>query len=84
MKSEKSSNFISQQIIMTMNEVITKRKKEIIKWINSIEDAEVIEQIENFQKQQAFDFEKELKNTISMEELKKRTTDFLQSLEWKK
>lgn len=69
---------------MTMNEVITKRKKEIIKWINSIEDAEVIEQIENFQKQQAFDFEKELKNTISMEELKKRTTDFLQSLEWKK
>lgn len=67
-----------------MNEAIAKRKKEIIKWINSIEDAEVIEQIENFQKQQAFDFEKELKNTISTEELKKRTTDFLQSLEWKK
>jgi len=60
-----------------MNEVITERKKEIIKWINSIEDADVIKQIENFQKQQAFDFEKELKNTISAEELKKRTTDFL-------
>ncbi len=66
-----------------MNEVAT-RKKEIIDWINSVESTEIIEQIENFQKQQSFDFEKEIKNCISSDELKKRTTEFLKSLEWKK
>ncbi|MDY0090786.1 MAG: hypothetical protein RBR78_10545 [Flavobacteriaceae bacterium] len=65
-----------------MNEVAI-RKKEIIDWINSIENTEIIEQIENFQKQQSFDFEKEIKNSISSDELKKRTTEFLKSLEWK-
>lgn len=67
-----------------MNVIAIERKKEIIKWIDSIEDTEIIEQIENFQKQQSFDFEKELKDTISANELKKRTTEFLKSLEWKK
>lgn len=67
-----------------MNVIAIERKKEIIKWIDSIEDTEIIEQIENFQKQQSFDFEKELKDTISADELKKRTTEFLKSLEWKK
>lgn len=32
---------------------------------------------------QSFDFEKEIKNCISSDELKKRTTEFLKSLEWK-
>lgn len=67
-----------------MNAIMTERKKEIIKWIDSIEDTEIIEQIENFKKKHFFDFEKELKDTISADELKKRTTEFLKSLEWKK
>lgn len=59
-------------------------KQEIIQWINSIEDPEIIEQINHFRKQKPFEFDEELKSAISGEELKKRTTRFLSSLKWEK
>jgi len=59
-------------------------KQEIIQWINSIEDPDVIEQINHFRKQKPFRFEEEVENAISGEELKKRTTRFLSSLKWGK
>lgn len=60
-------------------------KKELINWISSIDDKTIINQIDNFRKQhKSFDFESELKTAITSEELKKRTTDFIKSLEWKK
>lgn len=59
-------------------------KAKIINWISSVEDPQIIEQINDFRKQKSFDFKEELKGAITGEELKKRTTSFLSSLEWKK
>lgn len=56
------------------------KKSEIINWINTIENESVIVEINNY----IFDFDKELKKTIIAEELKKRTTQFIKSLNWKK
>ena len=64
---------------------VATKKTELIDWIFSIEDQTIIEQIDNFRKQQkSFDFKKEPKTTITSAELKKRTTAFIESLEWKK
>jgi hypothetical protein len=64
---------------------VATKKNELINWISSIEDKTIIDQIDNFRKQhKSFDFDKELKTAITSKELKKRTTDFIMSLEWKK
>lgn len=64
---------------------VATKKSELIKWLSSVEDKNVIEQLDNFRKQQtSFDFQNELASAITAEELKKRTTSFLKSLEWKK
>ncbi|MES2240341.1 MAG: hypothetical protein V4497_08800 [Bacteroidota bacterium] len=64
---------------------VTAKKNELIKWLSSIEDKTIIDQIDSFRKQQSsFDFDKELNAAITTDELKKRTSDFLKSLEWKK
>lgn len=64
---------------------VATKKIELIKWLSSVEDKAIINQLDNFRKQQnSFDFKKELENSITADELKKRTTTFLKSLEWKK
>lgn len=59
------------------------QKKDIIRWINSIEDPKIIEQIDSIRKEK-LDFEALLKDCIQVDELKKRTTAFIESLPWKK
>lgn len=59
--------------------MIENKKSEIINWINTIENESVIVEINNY----IFDFDKELKKAITAEELKKRTTQFIKSLNWK-
>lgn len=63
---------------------IATQKKEIIDWILSIEDQAVLDEIEMLKTQSSFDFDEEFKKGISGEELKKRTTEFLKTLPWKK
>lgn len=64
---------------------VAAKKLELIKWLTSVEDKAVINQLDNYRKQQhSFDFKKEIETAISADELKKRTTTFLKSLEWKK
>lgn len=63
---------------------ILAQKKEIIDWILSIEDQTVLNEIEMLRKQSIFDFDEEFKKGISGEELKKRTTEFIKKLPWKK
>lgn len=64
---------------------VATKKIELIKWLSSVEDKTIIDQIDSFRKQQnTFDFEKEVNSAITADELKNRTTDFLKSLEWKK
>jgi hypothetical protein len=63
---------------------VAAKKLELIKWLTSVEDKTVINQLDNYRKQQhSFDFKKELETAITADELKKRTTTFLKSLEWK-
>lgn len=64
---------------------VATKKSELIKWLSSVEDKTIIHQIDEYRKQQAsFDFKSEIKSAITSEELKKRTNQFLKSLEWKK
>ena len=62
---------------------LTSQKREIVQWINSIEDPKIIEQINSIRKEKIA-FEVLLKDCISAEEVKKRTTAFIESLPWKK
>ena len=64
---------------------VATKKSELLKWLSSVEDETTIDQLDNFRKQhKTFNFKKELETAITAEELKKRTTSFLKSLEWKK
>lgn len=65
---------------------IAVEKKEIVKWLNSLDNPAVIEQIKQIKKRntEPFDFEKEWENGISIDEARKKTADFIKSLPWKK
>lgn len=63
---------------------ISAEKNEIIKWINSLENPDIIDEINTIRLRKSFDFEKEWKRGISGEELKKRTKEYIKSLPWKK
>ena len=65
---------------------IAVEKKEIIRWVNSLDNPAVIEQLKRIKKRETepFDFEKEWKNGITSNELRKNTKEFLASLPWKK
>ena len=63
---------------------VSNQKLEIIKWISTIEDPMLTNQLDQFRKQKPFNFENELQKAISGNELIKRTTQFLTSLDWKK
>ncbi|MGB7499477.1 MAG: hypothetical protein WA897_06290 [Moheibacter sp.] len=63
---------------------LTSRKKKIIQWVDSLEDPSTLELLERFSKEKPFDFDKEVQNAITADELKKRTTEFLWKLDWTK
>ncbi|RST28265.1 hypothetical protein [Chryseobacterium lacus] len=59
-------------------------KNEIIKWINSLENPAIIEEINKIRKRKDFDFEKEWKEGITIAEARKKSMQFIESLNWKK
>lgn len=63
---------------------IAAEKNEIIKWINSLENPIIIEQINRIRKKEKFDFEKEWSESMTIDEARKKTSDFIKSLPWKK
>lgn len=63
---------------------ISAEKQEIIKWIQSLENPILIEQINKIRKKKPFDFEKEWNDGITISEARKKTSDFIKSLDWKK
>ncbi|MBA5629358.1 hypothetical protein [Moheibacter lacus] len=63
---------------------LTAQKKKLIQWIDSVNDPKILEEIERFSKEEPFDFENEIQNAITANELKKRTTEFLKKLDWTK
>ena len=62
---------------------LTPQKKEIVQWLNTVEDPKIIEQI-NLIRKEKVDFDALLKDCIQVEVLKQKTTDFITSLPWKK
>lgn len=72
------------QNISKMN--IAVEKKEIIKWINSLKNPAVIEQIKRIKNKESdsFDFDKEWDKGVSINEAREKTADFIKSLPWKK
>ena len=59
-------------------------KNEIIKWIHSLENPAVIEEINKIRNRKSFDFEKEWREGITVSEARKKTSEFIKSLNWKK
>ncbi len=60
------------------------QKQELIDWISSVEDVSIIENLIEMKRRATFNFEEEFKKGITGEELKRRTTEFLKTLPWKK
>ena len=63
---------------------ITTAKKEIIEWISTLEDEKLLMEIANMKRNADFNFEEEFKKGITGEELKKRLSERLRTLPWKK
>lgn len=61
------------------------QKKEIIDWILSLDNKDLLNDVYEFKKQKtSFNFDEEFAKGITSEELKAKTTEFLKSLPWKK
>jgi hypothetical protein len=60
------------------------QKQELINWIATINDFSVLEDLIELKRRDTFNFEEEFKKGITGEELKRRTTEFLKTLPWKK
>ncbi|WP_312822449.1 hypothetical protein [Epilithonimonas sp.] len=63
---------------------LASEKSEIIKWIHSLENPAVIEEINKIRNRKSFDFEKEWREGITVSEARKKTSEFIKSLNWKK
>ncbi len=60
------------------------QKQELIDWITTINDVSILEDLTELKRRDTFNFEEEFKKGITGEELKRRTTEFLKNLPWKK
>jgi hypothetical protein len=58
----------------------TTQKQELIDWISTIEDVEVLKELNNIKKHATFNFEEEFKKGISSEEARKLSKDKIR--EW--
>ena len=67
-----------------MKTQITSQKQELINWIQTIDDTELLNELINLKQSAVFDFDKEFEKAISGEELKIRVSKQISSLPWKK
>ncbi len=56
------------------------QKKDLIKWIHSIEYAAILKKLETIKLEETFDFEKEWKRGVSLEEARNKSKKFIKSL----
>lgn len=64
-----------------MNVLIEKKK--IIEWVESLEDTDTLEFLKDLSNPRKFNFDEEIKHSLTSDEFHQRTTDFLKSLKWK-
>ncbi len=62
----------------------TTSKKELIDWISNLEDEQTLLELAVIKRKATFNFDEEFKKGITGEELKKRLSERLKSLPWKK
>ncbi len=60
------------------------QKKDLIKWIHSIEDAAILKKLESIKLEETFDFDKEWERGVSIEDARIKSKEFIKSLPWKK
>ena len=60
------------------------QKKDLIKWIHTIEDSAVLKKLESIKSEETFDFDKEWERSISIEEARNKSKEFIKSLPWEK
>jgi hypothetical protein len=63
---------------------IAAQKAELIEWISTLTDEAIIKDILAVKVQKEFDFEREWARSISGDELRKRTKQHINSINWKK
>jgi hypothetical protein len=63
-----------------MESQTTTQKQELIDWISTIEDIEVLKELNNIKKHVTFNFDEEFKKGISSEEARKLSKDKIR--EW--
>lgn len=59
-------------------------KKELIDWISNLEDEKMLLELAVIKRKATFNFDEEFKKGITGEELKKRLSERLRTLPWKK
>ena len=63
---------------------IATQKDNLIKWIQTVEDVAILKKIESIKSEETFDFEKEWARSISIDEARKKSKEFIKTLPWKK
>ena len=63
---------------------IATQKDNLIRWIQTLEDTTILKKIESIKSEDTFDFEKEWERSISLEEARKKSQEFIKTLPWKK
>jgi len=63
---------------------IATQKGNLIKWIQELDDSEILDKLEFIKSEETFDSEKEWKRSISIEEARIKSKEFSKRLPWKK
>lgn len=64
---------------------VLEQKKEIVDWILTLENKDILDDIYKFKRQNtSFNFDEEFAKAITSDELKAKTTEFLKSLPWER
>ena len=59
-------------------------KQALIDWINSLNDETILKELADIKQRETFDFDEAWAKSISGDELRKRTKNYINSLRWKK
>ena len=60
------------------------QKKELIDWISTIQDVEVLNELANIKRQTTFNFEEEFKKGLTVEEFRVAIKERIRNYNWKK
>lgn len=60
------------------------QKQEILDWLTSVNDENILNEIIKIKKQSTINFNEEFKKGITSDELKKRISNHIKTLPWKK